>query len=64
MIAPGRPGGMKPDPYTSFKNDRDRLRALMSRDVRLVLCTCAVAIGAPHMAPPLINWLLRITTIS
>lgn len=48
------------DAYTAFKNDRERLWALMSRDLRLVLCTLAIVIGAPQIAPALLRWLWRI----
>ena len=37
------------NPYESFKNDRDRLFALMSRDVRIVLVV-AIA-GATGLSP-------------
>lgn len=37
------------NPYESFKNDRDRLLALMSRDVRIVLVV-AIA-GATGLSP-------------
>jgi hypothetical protein len=40
--------GRKPDPYCAFKNDRDRLYALVSRDVRIALVFIAAAwIGGP-----------------
>ncbi len=60
MSAPtGRNGRDKPDPYTSFKNDRARLWALVSRDLRLVLCTVVIAIGAPSISPSIANLLLK-----
>jgi len=55
MIRPLR----KPDPYTSFRCDRDRLWALVSRDLRFVLCTVAVVIWAPRIAPAVLLWLSR-----
>lgn len=53
-----------PDPYTSFKNDRERLWALISRDLRFVVCTIAVVICAPQIAPAVFLWLWRIAKIS
>jgi hypothetical protein len=37
----------RPDPYCGFKNDQERRKALVSRDVRLVLIAmvCALAGG-------------------
>lgn len=34
-------------PYCSFKSDRDRLWALVSRDIRLVLIMAVVAFAGP-----------------
>lgn len=44
-------------PYESFKSDRDRLWALVSRDVRIVLVAALLA-GAAG-ASPLLRALLR-----
>lgn len=33
------------DPYCAFKNDRDRLRALISRDLRYVVVVLTLAIS-------------------
>ena len=41
-----------PNPYESFKNDRDRLFALISRDIRIVL-VAALCAGATGVAFPL-----------
>lgn len=60
----GRQEGMRPDPYTSFKNDRDRLWALISRDFRFVICTVAIVVGGAPMAPSMLQWLWRITGMS
>lgn len=49
-----------PDPYASFKNDRERLWALISRDVRLVLCMAVVAIGGWGLTPALMSFLVRL----
>lgn len=38
---------VKPDPYCSFKDDRERRIALMARDVRLVAIALIVAIASP-----------------
>ena len=37
-------------PYCSFKNDRARLWALVSRDIRLVLIAAALAFAAPAIS--------------
>jgi hypothetical protein len=34
----------KPNPYSAFKDDRQRLRALVSRDLRLVAIAACFAI--------------------
>lgn len=34
-------------PYCKFKDDRGRLRALISRDVRIVLVTLVLLVAAP-----------------
>lgn len=34
-------------PYCVFNSDRDRLWALVSRDMRLVLIACVLAVAAP-----------------
>lgn len=39
-------------PYESFKNDRDRLWALVSRDVRIVLVAAILAGAGFASAPP------------
>lgn len=39
---------MKPNPYCSFKSDVERRKALLSRDIRLVIV--AVVVG------PLVPW--------
>lgn len=33
------------DPYCAFKNDKQRLRALISRDLRYAAIACAVIAG-------------------
>lgn len=50
MFTPARstmPGKSNLDPYTAFRNDRERRNALVSRDVRLVLVALIVAL-VPH----------------
>jgi len=44
-------------PYNAFNNDRDRLRALISRDIRLVLIALVFALGAPNLSPQVTKWL-------
>lgn len=34
-------------PYCRFKDDRGRLRALVSRDIRIVLVTLTLLVAAP-----------------
>jgi hypothetical protein len=49
------------NPYESFKNDRDRLFALMSRDIRIVLVAALIAgaTGAtPMLSAVLVRWML------
>ncbi len=43
-------------PYCAFRSDKNRLLALISRDVRLVLIALVVAIGAHTMEPKLSQW--------
>lgn len=63
MIAPMAPPEMtvrspKADPYCAFKDDSKRLQALVSRDVRIVLVTCAcVLLGRADAAPAVFCWL-------
>jgi hypothetical protein len=45
-------------PYQSFKNDRDRLWALISRDIRIVAVT-ALCAGAAGFTPALRDAVLR-----
>lgn len=40
-------------PYSAFRSDRDRLWALVSRDVRLVLIALLVAVATPPAVSPL-----------
>lgn len=51
---------VKHNPYTAFTNDRERRRALMSRDLRLVLCTTVVVVWGPQVAPAVLRGLARI----
>lgn len=39
-------------PYESFKSDRDRLWALVSRDVRIVLVAAILGAASLASAPP------------
>ena len=48
------------NPYTAFTNDRERLWALMSRDVRFVLCILVVVIGGWGGTPMLLSFLGRL----
>jgi hypothetical protein len=43
-------------PYCAFRSDKNRLLALISRDVRLVLIALVVAIGAYTMEPRPSQW--------
>lgn len=45
---PHRP--IRPDPYCAFKDDRERRRALVARDVRLVLIAVVAAFAGPAAA--------------
>jgi hypothetical protein len=45
------PNPHKPDPYCAFKNDVERRKALLSRDVRLVLV--AAILGGAGLASSL-----------
>lgn len=56
----GRQNGIKPDPYASFRNDRDRLWALISRDFRFVICTVAIVVGGTPATPSILQWLWRV----
>ena len=49
---PGNEGGYAP--YCAFRNDRDRLLALVSRDIRLVL------IAVVGLLSPLGRWLMSL----
>jgi hypothetical protein len=40
---PSNTSRYRPDPYAGFKDDTERRRALIARDVRLVLITLIVA---------------------
>ena len=42
-----RPFQRDTEPYCRFKDDRSRLRALISRDVRIVLIAVAVVASGP-----------------
>jgi hypothetical protein len=55
---------VKPDPYASFRSDPYRLWALVSRDLRFVICTVVVMIWAPQVAPALLLWLWRMAKLS
>lgn len=41
--------GINPSPYCGFKSDRERRKALVSRDIRLVLVALIVTWGAPML---------------
>lgn len=43
-------------PYCAFKSDKHRLWALVSRDVRLVICACIVVVTGAPFAP----WLMQL----
>ena len=47
-------------PYESFRGDRDRLLALISRDIRIVLVT-ALCAGAAGAATPAVRAILLAT---
>jgi hypothetical protein len=46
-------------PYCAFRSDRERLWALVSRDIRLVLIACFLAVATP----PASSRLLQIWTV-
>ena len=50
----------KPDAYTSFKNDRFRLKALVSRDIRLVAIAAVLVISQRGLAEHGIAWVARL----
>jgi hypothetical protein len=43
-------------PYNAFKDDQERRRALISRDIRLVLIALVLAFGGPHLSPDVTKW--------
>lgn len=47
----------RPNPYCAFSNDQERRRALMSRDVRMVLIAAISALGAAPAAASAWPWL-------
>ena len=48
------------NPYCSFHSDKERRRALVSRDVRLVVIAIAVGFGyGIDKIRPIIEWLIR-----
>jgi len=47
----------RPNPYCSFKDDRQRRLALLARDVRLALI--ALAGSAASWSPAALHWLTR-----
>ena len=50
-------GAERPDPYSSFRSDRERRRALFARDVRLVLIALNVTVGGAMPASAVFAWL-------
>ena len=50
----------RPNPYCAFKNDRDRLWALIARDVRDVAIVGLVLVGVGHVPPALVARLVAI----
>lgn len=52
----------KPDPYCAFKNDVERRKALISRDIRIVLIVwIGTVVGASEQLKGALTW-LRIFT--
>lgn len=49
----------KPNPYCGFKDDKERRRALRSRDVRLVLMTLFSGGGGFALLKVIEQWLAR-----
>ena len=47
----------RPNPYCAFTDDHERRRALVSRDVRLVLIAAISALGAAPAAASAWPWL-------
>lgn len=45
MIGRGKSSAGRDSPYVAFKDDKERRRALMSRDVRLVLVVLILTAG-------------------
>ena len=53
-------------PYCEFRNDRERRNALMSRDVRIVLCRLVTVVGIVAVAtasPGAASLLVRLTAL-
>lgn len=44
-------------PYNAFKDDQERRRALISRDIRLVLIALVLTFSAPKLSPDVTEWL-------
>lgn len=47
------------NPYTGFKDDRERRLALLARDCRLVAIALIIACGGPFV-PQAVRWGLRL----
>ena len=50
----------RPDPYCAFQDDQERRRALVSRDVRLVLIAIAGVVASAPAVPHAWAWLLQL----
>jgi hypothetical protein len=50
----------RPNPYCAFQNDRERRRALVSRDVRLVVIAVATAVVGMHGTAHAWAWLQQV----
>ena len=49
----------KPDPYSTFRNDKERRNALISRDIRLVLIALVVGLTSHPITQTVLDGLVR-----
>lgn len=64
VATPNRPARAKKQdsnsPYCAFKSDKHRLWALISRDVRLVVCACVLLVAGAPFAPRLVQLIAKL----
>lgn len=58
------PSRHKPDPYNGFKNDSERRRALLAKEIRVgvvtVVCCIVLALGGVRVTPESFPQLLTV----